>query len=59
MASLSLFVFFVLSHLLLLHSAEGENRIPQIVRPFIVENSVSLAFHSSTANTHLAAVYWQ
>ena len=28
MASLSLFVFFVLSHLLLLHSAEGENRIP-------------------------------
>ncbi|GMY18409.1 LEAF RUST 10 DISEASE-RESISTANCE LOCUS RECEPTOR-LIKE PROTEIN KINASE-like 1.1 isoform X1 [Fagus crenata] len=27
MASLSLFVFFVLSHLLLLHSAEGENRI--------------------------------
>ncbi|GMY18405.1 LEAF RUST 10 DISEASE-RESISTANCE LOCUS RECEPTOR-LIKE PROTEIN KINASE-like 1.1 isoform X1 [Fagus crenata] len=27
MPSISLFVFFVLSHLLLLHSAEGENRI--------------------------------
>ena len=34
MASLSLFVFFVLSHLLLLHSAEGENRYPPYCSSF-------------------------
>ena len=74
MAYVTLFVFFLLTHLLLLHSAEGvERTYPDcspfncgkfgiisfpIVRPLIVENSVLSAFHSLISHTD-CAVYCQ
>ena len=44
MASLSISVFFVLSHLLLLHLAEGENRIPPYCSSFHCGNLGIIGF---------------
>uniref|UniRef100_A0A2N9H0A4 Protein kinase domain-containing protein n=1 Tax=Fagus sylvatica TaxID=28930 RepID=A0A2N9H0A4_FAGSY len=54
MASLSLFVFFVLSHLLLLHSAEEEKREPLNCSSFQCGKFGIIGFPFTNSKTHFA-----